>query len=1348
MDDADTNLELVSDCEALASLSNPQSPLAAEETVPTATITPVRKAMFPSTPTPVVPTALSDLNSAEAQPSRLFVEVEGEPSPSTEVEALASRLVGIDFGKLARVIESPVGLKDTASGKPQAPQRLVLNLFDGVVLTGIVEHVESTASGHALWGRIEDVELGTMTLVVNGNVVVGTVRTPNAVYTIRSADNGAYVIRQIDESSLPPLGEPLGLPLPASGAIARTTDNSSDDYSFALDDGSVIDVMVVYTPLAKYGEGGRAHIEALIDLFVAETNQAFENSGVIHRIRLVLREEVDYTETGETGVDLGRLISATDGYMDHVPELRDVYAADLVHFVIGGSADSCGLGWRSDNEEYAFALTVRYCEALTFAHELGHNLNLDHDRYVIETPGRKSNYGYVNQRAFEPGAPESARWSTIMSYPNQCGEVGGFDCPAVLYFSNPELTYNGDPMGVPADHPSSGVDGPADASGTLNDRRKISANYRRSSTSSTGRVGLALSQYWLSEDGGVSTVKATVPRPSTADTVVTVSASPSEVVTMSANRTLTIPAGQTTSVGALTITSIDNGEQTGDVIVTISAVATNSSSQGVLGPEPVQLAIADDETTPIVSLSLSRTEVLEGGERGLNSSLVTATLDNRSGAETMITVSASPVEAVYEIWPNPLRILAGQKTSGQLASIYAVDDTVSRGSKKIVTVSGMATNPQGVIGPESATLTIIDDDAPIFPERSISLTFTAEVSASRVLPEAVYGNGRLTYSISPALSNGMTFAPGPPARIGVSTTSLPSETSYTLSATDADGDIDTMTVNITVRDGVCPNSVAVSEYGNPGIVADCEALLASRDLLRGEQSLNWSEDLFIDNWQGIEIGHDRVVGIDLPSLELSGTIPPELGNLSQLRRLALILNKLSGPIPPEVGNLAVLQLLDLRWNQLAGEIPPELGSLNNLQRLYLGDNKLSGSIPPELGSLANLEELFLSHNRLTGEIPPELSNLANVRSLGLGSSQLTGPIPVWLGGLANLQSLELSWNRLSGPIPPELSALANLEWLGLNNNRLTGEIPASLGGLANLEGLRLSNNQLTGKIPTELHNLHNLQIIDLRENRLTGEIPTDLGSLVNLQELFFHSNDLTGEIPPELGGLAKLQKLYLSDNQLTGEIPPELGGLAELQELYLSVNHLTGRIPPELGNLANLQALLLAGNQLTGCIPWELRELRDVAGNDLHLLDLPFCDVLLSGLAISPGSLVPSFDPYHAEYTVAVGRSQVTAVPANDRNASILFLDQNDVAIADADFELPGHQVDFSSDLPAIKIRVVSEDGLASHTYTIADLGIRYDANENGVIDRDEVIASIVDYFDDRITRDETIAVIKLYFSR
>ena len=207
-----------------------------------------------------------------------------------------------------------------------------------MVLTGIVEHVEPTSSGHSLWGRLDGVGLGTFTLVVNGRMVIGTVRMPDAVYTIRTAGDGTYVIRQIDESSLPPLGEPLEPPL--SPLSPRDAPAEADDVP--SDDGSEIDVMVVYTPLAKHREGGRAAIEALIDLFVAETNQAYAISGVIHRINLMLREEVDYTEDGDSIIDLGRLSNGSDGYMDHVHERRDMYGADLVHILVGKATVAAG----------------------------------------------------------------------------------------------------------------------------------------------------------------------------------------------------------------------------------------------------------------------------------------------------------------------------------------------------------------------------------------------------------------------------------------------------------------------------------------------------------------------------------------------------------------------------------------------------------------------------------------------------------------------------------------------------------------------------------------------------------------------------------------------------------------------------------------------------------------------------------------------------------------------------------------------------------------------------------------------------------------------------------------------
>ena len=80
-------------------------------------------------------------------------------------------------------------------------------------------------------------------------------------------------------------------------------------------------------------------------------------------------------------------------------------------------------------------------------------------------------------------------------------------------------------------------------------------------------------------------------------------------------------------------------------------------------------------------------------------------------------------------------------------------------------------------------------------------------------------------------------------------------------------------------------------------------------------------------------------------------------------------------------------------NQVTGEIPPEMGNLENLHTLQLNWNRLCGRIPPELGNLASLEVLDLEGNQLSGELPPELGNL--------GSNLVANrqrPIPIRTGG--------------------------------------------------------------------------------------------------------------------------------------------------------------------------------------------------------------------------------------------------------------------------------------------------------------------------------------------------------------
>ena len=246
--------------------------------------------------------------------------------------------------------------------------------------------------------------------------------------------------------------------------------------------------------------------------------------------------------------------------------------------------------------------------------------------------------------------------------------------------------------------------------------------------------------------------------------------------------------------------------------------------------------------------------------------------------------------------------------------------------------------------------------------------------------------------------------------------------------------------------------------------------------------------------------------------------------------------------------------ISLGENELTGPIPPELGELSGLESLWLMGNRLTGAIPPELGDLSRLETLWLGGNRLTGAIPPELANLSHLESLWLPSNALTGAIPPEIGNLSRLAALHLHDNALTGAIPPELGNLTSLMALHLHENALTGGIPPELGNLTSLEVLILRDNALTGGIPPELGNLTSLIALTLQGNSLTDSIPPELGNLTSLEVLLLYDNALTGAIPPELGNLTRLRYLHLSRNELTGPIPDSFLGISGLREFYIAGN--------------------------------------------------------------------------------------------------------------------------------------------------------------------------------------------------
>ena len=173
----------------------------------------------------------------------------------------------------------------------------------------------------------------------------------------------------------------------------------------------------------------------------------------------------------------------------------------------------------------------------------------------------------------------------------------------------------------------------------------------------------------------------------------------------------------------------------------------------------------------------------------------------------------------------------------------------------------------------------------------------------------------------------------------------------------------------------------------------------------------------------------------LDNNQLSGIIPDEICNQGDSSP-SLSNNQLSPPYPSCIEDFVGEQFVEL-WgnnysienttelvlfnNQLTGSIPPEIGNLINLTELVLFENQFTGSIPLEIGNLTNLTELLLFNNQLTGSIPPEIGNLTNLTELKLGSNQLTGEIPVSICDLninwSNAHDLNISDNKLCPPYP-------------------------------------------------------------------------------------------------------------------------------------------------------------------------------------------------------------------------------------------------------------------------------------------------------------------------------------------
>jgi len=362
---------------------------------------------------------------------------------------------------------------------------------------------------------------------------------------------------------------------------------------------------------------------------------------------------------------------------------------------------------------------------------------------------------------------------------------------------------------------------------------------------------------------------------------------------------------------------------------------------------------------------------------------------------------------------------------------------------------------------------------------------------------------------------------------------------------------------------------------------DRDALVAFYNATGGPDWVNtWNlDEQDIENWYGVTLNSEgRVEYLYLKENKLTGTLPPEIGLLTELKVLNISsasnptvpenVNQITGTIPPEIGNLVNLQQFVISNNLISGEIPPEFGNLNKLTFAMFYGNELSGSLPEELGNLNEIETINLKRNNIEGTIPTSLTNLPNLVSFLLAYNDLEGEIPTFLSEIPSLQQLDLSYNSFIGSIPTDIGLFTNLTFLDISYNDLTGTIPTEIGQLENLITLYINNNDLEGSLPLELGQLSNLKFFRGYSNNLSGSIPNEFTDLLFLEKVSLQNNSLSGNVAtfasPNLDHLSLLLNEFVFD---------------DLMEMYQNLDESVNFTYSSQENIGEVKTILLNDNE-------------------------------------------------------------------------------------------------------------------------------------------------------------------------
>lgn len=340
----------------------------------------------------------------------------------------------------------PAGLKRTRTVQlnrevmkaleADGPHEVTLSLFADAVFTVNFERRESRSPIRYSWfGHIVGQAESLVVLVVEEQAISLNLRLPGKQnVTLRRLQDDLYLLLDWDDMKMPVCGVRPGQNL------AEKPKPATNGNQIGVAAVSEIDVMIVYTPLARQTQGGTAAMRAECQLALDVANTAFNTSNTNTIYRLMFTQEISYTEGSNIDTILTHLEGTSDGQMDSVHATRNFWGADIVGIIVESGSSFAGVAnlmFTLSTDFASEAFNVSQLSAavsnLTFAHECAHNLGCGHDATV----GGVGIYSYSKGWRFN--GTNGVQYRTVMGYPP------GTRIPR---FSNPSIQYQGTATGT------------------------------------------------------------------------------------------------------------------------------------------------------------------------------------------------------------------------------------------------------------------------------------------------------------------------------------------------------------------------------------------------------------------------------------------------------------------------------------------------------------------------------------------------------------------------------------------------------------------------------------------------------------------------------------------------------------------------------------------------------------------------------------------------------------------------------------------------------------------------------------------------------------------------------------